>query len=46
MVPRENKNNAPSKFGGISKGYHGIFRFGQLRYGYKREVLKGLCHAK
>ena len=30
MVPRENKNNAYSKFGGTSKEYYGIFRSGLL----------------
>ena len=30
MVPRENKNNAYSKFGGTSKQYYGIFRSGLL----------------
>ena len=30
MVPRENKNNAYAKFGGINKEYYGIFRNGQL----------------
>ena len=30
MVPRENKNNAYSKFGWTNKKYYGIFRFGQL----------------
>ena len=29
MVPRENKNNAYSKFGWTNKEYYGIFRFGQ-----------------
>ena len=30
VVPRENKNNAYSKFGWTNKEYYGIFRFGQF----------------
>ena len=30
MVPRENKNNAYSKFGGTNNEYYGIFRSGLL----------------
>ena len=46
MVPRENKNNAYSKFGETNKEYYGIFRSGlfRLRPGGWLLMLRHLCH--
>ena len=39
MVPRENKNNAYSKFGWTNKEYYGIFHFG-----HKGKNFFFVCH--
>ena len=49
MVPRENKNNAYSKFGWTNKEYYDILCFGQLidKINYLHvpyDTVKGICY--
>ena len=44
MVPRENKNNAYTKFGGTNKEYYGIFRTGLLKRCWELDAIGILSH--
>ena len=47
MVPRENKNNADTKFGGTNKEYSGIFQNGlYLKHNHYKNIISKNKHSQ